>query len=156
MAKKKEIELTDDLLTLMSMLNFGELPNVNSDVHIMNYGLDINSLFGGNFLFDDIAIILGMYEEHVDKSTIENPLGATVETDKNKNINGHAENYFHALASIITENIEDLERLIHQYLNRGGLTPGVYQYRIKSGLWTRVRDIDENTCELEILRKKAQ
>ena len=34
MAKKKEIELTDDLLTLMSMLNFGELPNANSDVHI--------------------------------------------------------------------------------------------------------------------------
>ena len=89
-----------------------------------------------------------MYEEHVDKSTIENPLGATFDKD--------AENYFHALASVITENIECLEKLIHQYLNIGGLIPGVYQYSIKSGLWTRVRDIDENTCELEILRKKAQ
>lgn len=148
MAKKKEIELTDDLLTLMSMLNFGHLPNVNSDAHIMNYGLDINSLFGGNFLFEDIAVILGMYEEHVDKSTIENPLGPIFDTG--------AENYFHALASVITENIEGLEQLIHQYLNIGGLIPGVYQYSRKSGLWTRVRDVDENTCELEILRKKAQ
>ena len=147
MAKKKEIELTDDLLTLMSMLNFGHLPNVNSDAHIMNYGLDINSLFGGNFLFEDIAVILGMYDDHVDKSTVENPLGPIFDND--------AENYFHALASVITENIGDLEKLIHYYSNKGGLKSGVYQYSRKTDLWTRVRGIDPDTCELEILRKKV-
>ena len=61
MAKKKTIELTDDVLALISNIHFGELP-YTKDMEMPTYGIDMNSVFGGMFMLTDIAYILGLYE----------------------------------------------------------------------------------------------
>ena len=61
-----KIKLTKDILALISNIHFKKLPDVTSTKKDqLNYGIDFFSLYGGNFLLEDISYIIGRYDEHI-------------------------------------------------------------------------------------------
>jgi len=127
----KKIELTEDLLKLISNIHFQDVPTPPEDDdtrETITYGIDYNSLFGGNFLCEDVSMILGRYDERIE-GTEENPLGVQFPIE--------TENYFWELYTTIIENIEPIEELVHQFSNKGGLVPGVYVSKGYDHIWRK-------------------
>ena len=139
MAKKKKIELTDDVLSLVTNIHFGEMPFLK-DKELPVYGIDMNSLFGGAFLLEDIARILGMYDEYVIKGTECDAIGPSFRKD--------VEDYFFIISTYIYDNLEDIETMIHYFSNKGGLKSGIYEYSRKTGLWSWEEDISTDNSEI--------
>ena len=127
-----KIELTEDMLKLISNIRFQEVPAplVNDWEYEkrerIDYAIDCNSLYGGTYVFEDIAYILGRYDEHI-PGTEEDPLGVQFPED--------FENYMWGLHTYVTENLDAVEELVHQFCNKGGLKPGVYQCKSNIRLW---------------------
>lgn len=128
MAKKK-ITLTDEHILLISHFTFGELPNLeDEDNEYPTYGLDLNSLYGGSYVNEDISYILGKYDEHVP---------GTEESAEGPRFPEELENHFSELHSYILENLGDIEEIVHQFVGKGGITPGTYVSRNNQHFWTR-------------------
>lgn len=144
MAKKKTIELTDDVLALISNIHFGELP-YTKDMEMPTYGIDMNSVFGGMFMLTDIAYILGLYDKYVIIGTEENSLGPEFKKE--------AADYFFMLGSYIYENLEDIETLVHYFSNKGGLKAGIYEYSRKTGLWSFKEELNNDNSNIYLIRK---
>lgn len=145
MAKKKTLEITTDVLSLISNIHFKDITDIIFKKEIVNYYIDLNSLFGGNFVLEDVAYILGMYDDYVIKGTECDAMGPMFTKE--------AEDYFFALASHISTNLGDIEMLTHYFINKGGLTPGIYEYSLKTGLWSKKCEIHEENSELMRLQK---
>lgn len=129
-----KVNLTEDLLKLISNIRFQNVPDPiqdDDDRQVINYAIDYNSLFGGNFLCEDVSMILGRYDEHIE-GTEEDPLGVKFPVE--------VENYFWSLYTFIIDNIEYIEELVHQFTTKGGLTPGVYIAKDYSHIWKKLED----------------
>lgn len=126
------VTLTDDMLKLVSRINFTQFPFgdinswENSQRETLTWGIDINSLYGGSFVFEDISYILGRYDEHLE-GTENNPLGPVFEKD--------FEDYMWQMHSYILEHLQDIEELVHQFCIKGGLKPGTYKCKSNERIW---------------------
>jgi len=125
------IELTDDILKLISFIHFQEVPESPHDEderQQINYAIDFNSLYGGTYVFEDIAMILGRFDERIE-GTDEDPLGAQFPKE--------FEDYMWEIHTYIVDHIEEIEELVHQFCNRGGLTAGTYVSKYGTHVWKR-------------------
>jgi len=126
-----KISLTEDMLKLISNIRFQEVPQALQDDderEMVTYGVDYGSLYGGNFVFEDISFILGRYDEHI-PGTEEDALGAKFPKE--------FEDYMWEMHSYILEHIDCIEELVHQFCNKGGLQPGVYVAKPNEHIWKR-------------------
>lgn len=123
------IKLTDDILKLVSNIRFQEVPEApkeNDAREQIVYAIDYSSVYGGSYVFEDIAYILGRYDEHI-PGTEENPLGVQFTKE--------FEDYMWEIHTYIMDNIDAIEELVHQFCNKGGLKPGVYQCKNYFRFW---------------------
>ena len=123
-----KITLTEDMLKLISNIHYGEVPELedNSKKTVV-YGIDFNSLYGGT-TFEDIAYILGRYDEHI-PGTEENPLGADFPKE--------FKDYMWDMHVYIVDHIGEIEELVHWFVNKGGLTPGTYKCKNYERIWEK-------------------
>ena len=129
MAKIK-LELTEDMIKLISNFHFGETPNLdNTKEQSKNYAVDINNIYGGDITFENIAYILGRYDEHI-PGTEEDALGAKFPKE--------FEDYMWELHGTIIDNLRNIEEIVHQFCWRGGVTPGVYKCLSNEHIWEKL------------------
>lgn len=133
MAKVK-ITLTKDMLSLISNIHFTRVPDLRSEKYPMVWGLDMFSLYGGNFVLEDIALIIGKYDEHI-KGTEEDPMGPRFPKE--------LEDYMFDLHTYIVDNIEYIEDLVHYYSNKGGLTEGTYKCKPYNKIWEKEENAEQ-------------
>ena len=83
------------------------------------WGCDQWSLFGGTYLLEDIALILGYFDQAI----------ANSETmASGRRFPEELENEMYALYDFICENMEDIFTLVLTFIGKGGITPGTYVY----------------------------
>ena len=124
-----KVELTEDILKLVSNIRFQEVPTPpqeDDERERIDYAIDYNSLYGGTYVFEDIAYILGRYDEHI-PGTEEDPLGVKFPLE--------LEDYMWEIHTYIIDHIDAIEELVHQFCNKGGLKPGVYQCKSNFRMW---------------------
>lgn len=82
------------------------------------WGCDQWSLFGGTYLLEDMAMILGYFDKAIEKS--ENlATGRRFPQD--------LEDEMYCLYDFICENMEDIITLMLSFIGNGGLVPGTYE-----------------------------
>lgn len=124
----KEIDRTEE-----SQKKFGLLrDNLNSvkeqletisDLKECNaWGVNQWNLFGGSYVMEDVAMILGHYGDYI-KGTEDSPLG--------KQYPKEMEDHWWELYLYIVENIVNIFHIIFYFLDKGGLKPGKYVYDTK-------------------------
>lgn len=126
MAKVK-LKLTEDILSLIANIHFNRVPDVkNSKKYPLTWGIDFYSLYGGNFVFEDVARIIGKYDEHIP---------GTEEDSRGVQFPEELENYMWEIHSYVVDNIEYIEDLVHYYSNKGGLQVGTYECKPYNKIW---------------------
>ncbi|MBP5722890.1 MAG: hypothetical protein J6X18_04880 [Bacteroidales bacterium] len=122
------VTLTDDMLRLVSRINFEQFPPVESweGSQKLTWGIDINSLYGGSFMFEDISYILGIYDRHIEGTEFDS-MGPRFSKED--------EDYMYGLHSYILEHLQDIEEIVHQFCNRGGVKPGTYKCKPNERIW---------------------
>lgn len=125
-----EINLTKDMLELVSHITFKRFPSIDeleeSGKEREICAIDFASLYGGSYVFEDIAYILGKYDEHIPGTEFD-PLGPQFPKE--------LEDYMWETHSYIVEHIRDIEDLVHQFVNKGGLKPGKYVSKSNERIW---------------------
>lgn len=124
-----KLTLTEDMLKLISNIKFTEVPNIENEQYPMTWGVDFHSLYGVDQTFENIAYLLGRYDEHI-PGTEEEPLGAKFPKE--------LEDYMWKLHGEIIDNIGNIEELVHQFTTKGGLTPGEYKCKNYEHIWEKV------------------
>ena len=129
MAKLK-VTLTNDMIKLISCINFQTYNKITDDTeeHEVFYAIDLNSLYGGNFVFEDIARILGFYEQ-----VIEN----TETMSTGPRFPQEIEDYMWETHCYILDNLHYIEQILHQYCAKGGITAGTYTSKHNELIWTK-------------------
>lgn len=119
---KVTLNLTEDHLKLITYLNYQYIDN--------DYcGLDKYSLYGGTFVMEDVALAIGKLDQAIEGT----------ENDYNgRKFSKELEDYMWELHLYIWEHLELIESLVHQFIVRGGLTPGKYTCIDYEKIWTRV------------------
>lgn len=107
-----KLELTEDMLKLISNIRFKEKDEEEGTLEI-----DINNLYGGSFLYEDVSMILGRYDEHIE---------GTEDGYDGPRFPKEFEAYMDELHGKIVDNIEAIESIVHMYGCRGGVKPGLY------------------------------
>lgn len=115
----KKLILTEDLINLVQNVkfeafDFGDDP---TDYHY-GWGIDQYSLFGGAYVMQDIALILGKFDQFI-PGTEESPLGRQYPKE--------LEDYWWGLYDYIYTNMEYFISLVFWSVKNGGLTPGTYK-----------------------------
>ena len=124
--------LVDDLI-LSDKEEAKEANNfVLNEIHNFNphsrfgWGCDQWNLFGGTYVLEDVAMILGYFDQAIENSE-------TLVTGRR--FPEELEEKMYKLYEDIYENLEDIFTLILIFLNKGGLTPGVYE--CLGTVWTK-------------------
>ena len=118
---KLKLILNEDHIKLISSLYVDKI----DDKH---YGVDIDNIWGGTYLYEQMAFILG-YDQFVIPETTSDPEGPRYEPEYEKKMMEYDE--------FITENLQSIEELIHQFSCKGGLTPGVYSCLDYVRIWKK-------------------
>lgn len=116
---KIKLILNDDHIKLIKHFNFERI----SDRH---YGLDTYGLWGGTYLYEQMAYILG-YQDKVIPETIESNLGARYEKEYEERMMEYD--------SFILENLVFIEEILHQFCDKGGIKPGIYSCIDYERIW---------------------
>lgn len=122
------LTLTEDMLKLISQVRFQEFPS-ESDFEnktLVSCGIDFDSLYGGSFVFEDISYILGIWDKHI-PGTENEALGPRFPQE--------IEDYMWTTHTYIVEHMQDIEELVHQFVNKGGLVPGTYTCKSYERIW---------------------
>ena len=122
------VTLTDDMLKLVSRINFVQFPVQEEWQSRQNltWGIDLNSLYGGSFMLEDVSFILGIYDKHIE-GTENNPTGPQFPEE--------LESYMWEIHSYILEHLQDIEEIVHQFCNRGGVKAGTYKAKSNERIW---------------------
>ena len=137
---KKSITLTEEHIALLKNLNFKKLDlirgrKVNIDEEEMFFGYDTYDIYRGTFLFEDMAHILG-YADQVIKGTEEDPDGPKYPYE--------LQQHMLDLDAYIVDNLIDIENLIHQRIDKGGIQPNVKYVPLDHvGLWYTEEEFKE-------------
>ena len=126
------VELTDDMLKLVSRINFVQFPvqeewQTKQD---LTWGIDLNSLYGGSFMLEDVSFILGIYDKHIEGAE-NNATGPEFPAE--------LESYMWEIHSYILDHLQDIEEIVHQFCNRGGLKAGTYKCKSNERIWEFVK-----------------
>lgn len=124
-----KLTLTKDMLALISNIRFTKVPNLNTEKKYLSWGIDFNSIYGGSYLLEDIAYIIGKYDEHIE-GTEESAMGPEFPPE--------LEDYMFDLHTKILNNIHYIEDLVHQFSIKGGLTEGTYKCKDYERIWSKV------------------
>lgn len=125
----KKIELTEDHLKLISHIKFEAFTfGQEASVNRLGWGIDQWGMFGGTYVMEDIALILGVYDKYI-IGTEENANGKQFPKD--------LEDYMWSLYGDIVYNMEYIMDLVLYYSNKGGLTPGVYKCTTNTMEWSK-------------------
>lgn len=83
------------------------------------WGCDQWGLFGGTYLLEDMAMILGYYDKAIENS--ENFANGRRFPDE-------IEEKMYSMFNYICDNMDDILTLVLTFIGNGGLTPGTYEY----------------------------
>lgn len=115
----KKLNLTEDIISLIQNIKFETFDiNDRQEDHHFGWGIDQYSLFGGTFVMEDIALILGKFDQYV-PGTEESPMG--------RQYPKVLEDYWWELYDYIWVNMEYIISLVLWSVKNGGLTPGTYK-----------------------------
>ena len=115
----KKLKLTEDHIKLIQAMNpvKFEFDDDSKNAHI-GVGYDNFSLWGGSYLYEDIALVLGFFEESLE-GTENDYTGRRYSPEREEHMN--------ELYDFFDENLYYIESLVHQFASKGGLTPGTYK-----------------------------
>ena len=129
--------LNEDHLKLIKNLRFSKLDVYDNKDCIREvldrkyYGIDTYSLYGGTFLYEDMACILGVHDQ-VYKETLEDFDGPKYPKE--------LMDRFIDLDEYITEHLSDIEEILHQFCDVG-LKVGKYSCRDNEHIWRYVGQV---------------
>lgn len=114
----KKLTLTEDHIALIQNIKFEafDFGDNLKDKHY-GWGIDQYSLFGGTYAMEDIALILGKFDQYI-KGTEDNPMGREYPKE--------LEDYWWGLYDYIYSNMEYVISLVFWSIRNGGLEPGTY------------------------------
>lgn len=130
MARLK-ITLTPDIISLISHFRYQKLNNLNikngnEDWTDKYYGIDTYELYHGSSLYQDMAEILGLQDKII-KGTEFDFDGPKYEPETMK--------YMIDMDAFIVDNILNIEEILHQFCDKGGLKPGTYICKDNEHIW---------------------
>ena len=115
-----------DNLELTQDAKYKELNDaVLADIHGFDpnsrfgWGCDQWNLFGGTYVLEDIAMILGYFEQAL-------PNSETLASGRR--FPDELEDKMYSLYEYICDNLEDIMVLVFTYAGNGGIVPGTYEY----------------------------
>jgi len=122
------VTFTEDMLKLVSRICFTEFPAHEGwgAIQKLNWAIDLNSLYGGSYVLEDISMILGLYDKHIE-GTENDPLGVQFPKE--------LEDYMWELHEYILDHLQDIEEIVHQFCNRGGVKPTTYKAKSNERIW---------------------
>lgn len=92
------------------------------------YGLNIYSLWGGTYMYEDMALILDKMDKAIE-GTSEEPDGVKFDEETTA--------YFSELSTFIIEHLKDIEEILHQFCTEGIQAGVVYSCKPNEHLWTK-------------------
>ncbi len=126
----KKLTVTDEHVKLLQAVKFESFVfDGDSRNGRFAWGVDQYGPWGGNFPIEDIALILGHWEDTIP--------GTENDWDGRK-FPEELSMHFYDLYDDITENFEDYFKLLIFMTDKGGLTPGIYKRNPRKGEWTKV------------------
>lgn len=90
------------------------------------YGVDTYNLWGGTYIYEDIAYIVGKMDKVVE-GTLEDPDGPKFDEETTQ--------YLDELASFIIDNLSDIEEILHQFCTEGIRTGVAYTCKPNEHIW---------------------
>lgn len=125
-----KLNLTEDVLCLVSNIRFKQLPKLeeNDSREHVGYEIDLASIYGGDFLFEDMALILGLMDKAI-PDTLEDADGPKFDFE--------TENKMLELHTFILDNLDNIEEIVHQFILKGGVTPGTYKCKDYQHIWEK-------------------
>jgi len=125
----KKLDLTDEHLKLIENIKFEPFIFSSDDKNgRFGWGIDQYSLFGGTYVLEDIALILGNWDKYI-RGTETDPMGRRYPDE--------LENHMWELYYHIWQNMELIINAVLYYSNKGGLTPGKYKYNTEDESWNK-------------------
>lgn len=109
-----------DKIALLKKLNdelMNEINDFNPHEHI-GWAIDKYNLFGGTYVLEDVALIIGKWGDFIPGSEYE-PMGRRYPVE--------LEEYMYGLYEYIVDNLVYIESLVHTYCCKGGLQVGTYR-----------------------------
>lgn len=92
------------------------------------YGVNLRHPYGEGFLYEKIALILGKYDQCI--------TGTESDFDGPK-FSKEVLEYMEGVHNYVMENIKYIEEIVHQYITKGGVTPGVYTAKHYARIWQK-------------------
>ena len=126
----KKLTLTEDHIKLISAIKVEQFTFGPDSTHgELGWGFNQYNLFGGTYVLEDVSILLGLYDKHI-QGTEEDPLGMDFPDD--------VKAYMWDLYSYIWENMTYIMSLVLYQTSRGGITPGTYKCKDTVREWTKI------------------
>ena len=126
----KKITLTEDHIKLLQAIKFETFVfDGESREGRFAWGIDQYAPWGGNFPIEEIALILGHWEDALPES---------INDWDGRKVPDELQNKFYDLYDYITNNMEYLFSLLIYYTDKGGLTPGTYKCNPRIKEWTKI------------------
>lgn len=121
-----DLKLSDNTdYTQFNQLVLDELHGFNPH-HRFGWGCDQYSLFGGTYVLEDIAMILGYFDNAIENS--ENlATGRRFPEELEEQMYGYYE--------YIYENLDDILSLVFAFIGKGGITAGTYE--LSNSIWKK-------------------
>lgn len=118
---KLTLTFTDEHIKLIKNFRTRQLDDAN-------YTIDTYDLFGGTYLYEDMALILG-YMGNAIPETMEDADGPKFDEETQAHLN--------ELDAFIVENFQHIEDILHQFCDEG-IQPGVkYWCKPTEGIWRK-------------------
>ena len=125
---KEIIKLTADHIHLLKNLKL-------SNLDAKSFGIDLFSPFGGDYVNQDMAILLG-YGNRIIPETIGNAVGPVYDEE--------TQGYLNKLAEDFDAHMADYFELMQQYCDKGGIKPGVYSRTTHKINWEYEGDLKDD------------
>lgn len=126
----KKIIVTDEHIKLLQAIKFESfIFDGDSRNGRIGWGIDQYGPWGGNYPIEDIALILGHWNDAIPGTENE-----VTGREYPKELHQH----FFDLYEDITNNFELYFKLLIYMTDKGGLTPGEYKCNARTNEWTKV------------------
>ena len=120
----KKITLTEDHIKLIPFLFVHDM---EEDTIV---GINKGQMFClGSHLLEDMAMVLGLMDKAL-PHTVGDPDGRAFDDE--------TEEYMLKLYDYLSSNLYWIEQLIHQFVIKGGITPGTYKCLTTDCIWEKI------------------